>query len=95
MSVLGHGFIVIRLTDTAGLTVRVTDEMTKAATGLTIEQIGMLRAVYEDTWGEDPACLTPKELSEHATAGRKSTKVRTWAKRAARVDRRSPARRHL
>lgn len=42
--------------------VTITDEMTKAATGLKINQIDMLRAVFEDQFGIDPATLTMDEI---------------------------------
>lgn len=45
------------------ISVTVTDAMTRAATGLTIAQIGMLRAVYEDRCGIDPATLTPEAIA--------------------------------
>lgn len=76
MSVLGHGYVIVPLTRTVGLTIAVTDEMTKAVTGLTIAQIGILRAIYEDTWGEDPACLTGSQIADLSHQRRKAQRKR-------------------
>lgn len=49
--------------------VTITDEMTKAATGLGINQISMLRAVFEDRHGVDPATLTMDAIASIGSVG--------------------------
>ena len=40
----------------------LTSEMTKEVTGLTLEQIAMLRAIFEDDYKIDPATLTTEAM---------------------------------
>lgn len=60
--------IQVKLADNVTLQVKLTNAQYLDALGMGSDQITMLRAVFEDTYGVDPATLTSSEILAKARA---------------------------
>lgn len=65
--VLAQDQVIVQIESNVSLVVRINSDMTKKVVGLDLDQIRMLRAVFEDATGVDPATISAQHIGELAT----------------------------